>query len=133
MRNINETLCYKWMQEVWNKGRRDTIDELLTADVIAHGLAPDGPLLGPESFKFFYDDFRKQFTNIYIDVHDVIAQDDMECVLSTVTGTHIPSGTPIKFTGQCLLRVKDGRIAEAWNHYDFMTMWGQLGYEMVMK
>jgi len=32
----------------------------------------------------------------------------------------------VKFTGMTMARVKDGKIAEAWNNFDFMTMFQQM-------
>jgi len=32
-----------------------------------------------------------------------------------------------EFTGIAIVRVKDGKIIEAWNNFDFMKMYKQLG------
>jgi hypothetical protein len=32
------TLIHRWFDEVWNRGREDTVDELFAPDGIAHGL-----------------------------------------------------------------------------------------------
>jgi predicted ester cyclase len=31
------------------------------------------------------------------------------------------------FTGIAILRIRDGKIVEAWNNFDFQTMTAQLG------
>jgi hypothetical protein len=33
---------------------------------------------------------------------------------------------PVEFTGMTFLRVRDGKIVEAWNNFDFATMNAQL-------
>jgi predicted ester cyclase len=33
----------------------------------------------------------------------------------------------VKFSGLCMVRVEGGKIAEAWNQYDFLSMHQQLG------
>ncbi len=38
MTNQNDTILHHWFEEVWNKGRREVIDEMLSPDAIAHGL-----------------------------------------------------------------------------------------------
>ena len=50
-----------------------------------------------------------------------------------VTGTHTgeslgrPStGKPVIFHGMTMVRLKDGKIVESWNNFDFMTMYKQL-------
>ncbi len=128
MRNAKTTLSYRWFQEVWNNSRKDAIEELLTPDVIAHGLYPDGHPQGIESFKSFYDDFRGQLDNINITVEDVIAQDDMESSLCSVTARHISTGKNVSFSGICHAKIRDGKIAEAWNQFDFLKMYQQIGH-----
>jgi predicted ester cyclase len=34
---------------------------------------------------------------------------------------------PVEFTGICIVRVRDGKIIEAWNNFDFMSMFQQVG------
>jgi hypothetical protein len=34
---------------------------------------------------------------------------------------------PVEFTGICIVRICEGKIAEAWNNFDFMSMFQQLG------
>jgi predicted ester cyclase len=52
----------------------------------------------------------------------------------TVRGTHAGDGLglaatnmPVEFTGICIVRVRDGKIIEAWNNFDFMSMFQQVG------
>ena len=49
---------------------------------------------------------------------------------ATHTGEGIgitPTDKPVEFTGMTMVRVKDGKIVEAWNNFDFMAMFQQLG------
>jgi predicted ester cyclase len=127
MRDITKTLCYRWFHEVWNQKKEQAIDQLLSHDCFAHGInSEDGPK-GIEGFKLFYHDFQSQFENIQINVLDVIAQDDMECAHTEVTAIHEKTGKPVKFSGLCLIKIENGKIAEAWNQYDFLSMHQQLG------
>ena len=34
---------------------------------------------------------------------------------------------PVEFTGMCFTRWRNGQIVEAWNNFDFMAMFHQLG------
>jgi predicted ester cyclase len=127
MRDIKSTLLHQWFNEVWNQNQEDSIDKLMTTESNAHGIiAPDQPK-GPDGFKLFYRGFKDQFENIHITVKDVICQDDMECAHTEVTATHRETGKNVKFSGLCLARIEGGKIAEAWNHYDFLDMYQQLG------
>ena len=127
MRNKTTTTLYRWFQEVWSNGNKNALDELLTQDVVAHGLYPDDRPQGIDSFKKFYEEFRSQLTNINVAVEDVIAQDDMEVALCSVTATDIATNKAVSFGGLCMAQIRDGKIAQAWNHYDFLKMYQQLG------
>lgn len=127
MRDVTTTLCHRWFQEVWNNNQEQAIDEMASHDCFAHGInSADGPK-GIEGFKAFYNNFRDQFHDIHIEVLDVISQDNMECAHTEVTAVHAETGKQVKFSGLCMVRIEDGKIAEAWNHYDFLNMYQQLG------
>lgn len=38
-----------------------------------------------------------------------------------------PCNTPVDFTGMLVVRVENGKIAEAWNEFNFMEMYKQVG------
>ena len=127
MRDTKSTLLHRWFEEVWNQNQEDSIDRLLTATSNAHGIVAADQPRGPSGFKNFYREFKEQFENIHVDVKDVVSQDDMECGLAEVTARHRETGKNVKFSGLCMVRVEDGKIAEAWNHYDFLNLYQQLG------
>ena len=127
MRDTKSTLLNRWFEEVWNQNLEDSIDKLMTTDSNAHGILSADQPKGPSGFKIFYRGFKEQFDNIRITIKDVISQDDMECALTDVTARHRETGKNVKFSGLCMVRVEGGKIAEAWNHYDFLDMHQQLG------
>jgi predicted ester cyclase len=130
MRNVQSTLLFKWFNEVWNKGDENAIDKLLTSDAKANGIIADDQPKGSEGFKLFFNDFRKQFHDIKIDVEDVIAQDEIETARTTVSAIHTDTGKKVTFSGMCMAKIKDGKIAEAWNNFDFLNMYQQLGQKL---
>lgn len=131
MRNAQSTLLYRWFDEVWNKGDESAIDKFLAHDTRAHGIVAADQPGGAEGFKVFFRAFRDQFHDIRVDVKEVIGQDDMESARTDVSATHVLSGRPVKFTGMCMARIADGKIAEAWNNYDFLDMHLQTGQKLV--
>ncbi|POY35825.1 hypothetical protein C3K47_13825 [Solitalea longa] len=133
MRNHQTSLLYQWFNEVWNQGRRDSIDKLFATDGIANGIGPEGQMRGVEAFKQFFNDFKEKFNEVHVTVEDVISQDDMESALCKVTAIDVASGKKVEFAGLCMVRIADGQIAEAWNHYDFLTMHQQLGFALQPK
>jgi len=126
MRDLKSTLSYRWFQEVWNEGREDLIDELMTQESLVHGIS-EGQTKGAGGFKSFYRDFKNQFHDIRVDFQDALSQDNMECALTHVKATHTATGKEVSFSGLCMCRFEDGKITEAWNHYDFLSMHQQLG------
>jgi steroid delta-isomerase-like uncharacterized protein len=126
----------RWFEEVWNKGREEAIDEMFADDGIAYGLADEtGALLrGPNDFKPFFRNFRGAFPDIEVIVEDIIAEGDKVAARCRVRATHAGDSLgfaatkrPMEITGITFVRVRDGKIVEAWNNFDFMGMFQQLG------
>ena len=132
----NKALIRRWFEEVWNQGRADAIPEMFAEDGIAHGLSDDvnAPLKGPGGFLPFHAQFREAFPNIEVVVEDQIAEGDKVATRCSVRGKHAGDSLgftatqlPVEFTGVTITRIKDGKIVEAWNNFDFMKMYRQLG------
>jgi predicted ester cyclase len=130
MRDTHSTLLYKWFNEVWNQDDETAIDKMMSNDSITHGILPKDHQNGAEGFKLFFKDFRKQFHNIRIEVEDVICQDDVETARTTVSAIHSESGKPVTFSGISMARVAGGKISEAWNNYDFLDLYQQVGQKL---
>lgn len=136
MSTESQDLIRRWFEEVWNKGREDAIDEMFAADGIAHGLTEEGDktLRGPEQFKPFYRTFRSAFPDLEVVVEDTISEGDKLAARCTVRGKHqsdslgfAATGLSTDFTGITIVRIERGKIVEAWNNFDFMRMYRQLG------
>ncbi len=132
----HKALVRRWFEEVWNKGRADAIPEMLAEDAVVHGLSEDAakPLLGPAGFRPFHAQFREAFPNIEVVIEDQIAEGDRVATRCSVRGKHegdslgfAATRAPVEFTGVAITRIKDGKIIEAWNNFDFMKMYRQLG------
>lgn len=136
MAEKSDTLLHRWFEEVWNNRREEAIDEMFEYDGIAHGLADQSgnEPRGPEGFKPFYRSFVSAIPDLHVDVEDAVVEGDRIAARCTVRGTHTgeglgvaPTNMPVEFSGMCIARVKDGKIVEAWNNFDFMTMFRQMG------
>ena len=131
-----KAFIHRWFEEVWNKGREEAIDEMFAEDGVAYGLADEtgAPLRGPSGFKPFFRNFRGAFPDIKVVVEDTVAEGDRVAARCTLRATHAGDGLgfaatqkPMDITGIAIVRVRDGRIVEAWNNFDFMSMFQQLG------
>jgi steroid delta-isomerase-like uncharacterized protein len=135
MSEENRALIHRWFEEVWNKGRAEAIDELFAEEGVASGLADESgaPLRGPTGFKPFFQKFRDAFPNIEVIVEDTVAEGDKVAARCRVRAVHEGEGLgftatnrPVEFTGISIVRIRDGKIVEAWNNFDFMSMFQQL-------
>jgi steroid delta-isomerase-like uncharacterized protein len=136
MSDVNKALIRRWFEEVWNKGREEAIDEMFAEDGIAHGLADESgePLRGATGYKPFFRKFRTAFPDIEVVVEDTVTEGDKVAARCTVRGKHqsdslgfAATHRPMEITGITIVRVRDGKIVEAWNNFDFMSMFKQLG------
>jgi steroid delta-isomerase-like uncharacterized protein len=136
MSDENKALIRRWFEEVWNKGREEAIDEMFAENGIAHGLADESgeALRGPTGYKPFFRKFRAAFPDIEVVVEDTVTEGDKVAARCTVRGKHqsdslgfAATQRPMEITGMTIVRVRDGKIVEAWNNFDFMSMFKQLG------
>lgn len=132
----NVALMRRWFEEVWNRGRAEAIDEMFDEEGVAHGLAdePGAPLRGPANFRAFHGRFREAFPDVEVVVDDVVSEGDRVAARCTVRGRHQgdtlgmrATQRPVEFTGMTFVRVRGGKIVEAWNNFDFLSMFRQLG------
>jgi steroid delta-isomerase-like uncharacterized protein len=130
----HKALTRRWFEEVWNKGREEAIDEMSAPEGVAYGLAEDGrDMPGPDEFRKFYRQFRSGIPDIHITVDQVIGEGDTTAVRFTARGTHAgdglgirATGRPIRFTGICMLRWKNGQIVQGWNEFDAAGLMRQI-------
>jgi steroid delta-isomerase-like uncharacterized protein len=136
MSEQNKSLVRRWFDEVWNKGRVEAIDEMFDENGIAHGLSDDPakPITGPSQFRPFHAVFRDAFPNMMIVVEDMVAEGDKVAARCSVRAAHegdfmgrAATQSPVEFTGITIVRIDNGKIVEAWNNFDFMTLHKQVG------
>lgn len=131
-----ETFMHRWFEEVWNKQSEAAIDEMCDENVVANGLtdAEGNTVRGIEAYKNLHRAFVSAYPNIKITVEDTISDGDKMAARCRVSATHTgeglglaPTDQPVEFTGMTLIKLKDGKIVEAWNEFDFMKMYSQVG------
>src|ERR1041384_2921476 len=136
MSEANKQLLVRWFEEVWNNGRADAIEEMFHENGIAHGLSDDpaNPMRGPKDYRPFYLMLREAFPNIEVVVEDMIAEGDKVAARCSVRGQHegdflgrAATQSPVAITGITIVRNENGKIVEAWNNFDFMTLHKQVG------
>lgn len=115
----------------FNDRDRETMTELLAADVVEHGIHEE--LHGVEEILEFLDAHFQTFPDYAGTAEAIVAQDDTVVVRYTVTGTHTgeyrdvePTGHHVEWTGIAIYRVEDDQIAEIWIEEDRLGLLEQL-------
>jgi steroid delta-isomerase-like uncharacterized protein len=132
---MTNTIFDKWFEELWNKGRIEIIDEMISPDCVVYRLDENGDdSIGPEAFKTFFRRFRSAFPDIKVTVEDAIEAGDRVAARFVFEATHssdalgfAATGRRVRVTGMCWGVVRDGKIVHAWNNWDQMALARQLG------
>ena len=120
----NKQIILRWFEEVWNRGRRETIDELYDSEGILHDGATS--YRGRKEFYRFHDSLRSEFSDFDVEPILSLAEGDLVCLHWSAGLRHTPSGKPLKITGTSVVRIKDGRFVEAWQNWDQADLAAQL-------
>jgi steroid delta-isomerase-like uncharacterized protein len=123
--------------ELIDEGDYDFL-ELLSEDYVAHFAL--GDLKGREEIKQVVDAYRTAFPDISHFFSDFVAEGDKVAMRHGARGTQEgvfgefpPSGKKMEATAMIIVRIRDGKMEEAWLIQDYYGMMQQLGYELRPK
>jgi predicted ester cyclase len=121
----------RWFEEVWNKGRREAIAEMLAPAAVLHEAGIDS--VGAEGFYPLFDRLSATFSEINVSVDDVMVDGDKICVRWSFSGKHTggglgfaATGMVVRTTGITIVRVSDGMLIEGWQNWDMLGMMQQI-------
>jgi steroid delta-isomerase-like uncharacterized protein len=130
----NKALSRRLLEEAFNAGNIDVVDELVTTDVVNHDAALPEAMIGPDAAKASIRGYRTAFPDLRITIEEQIADDQGVATRWSAKGTHegelmgmAPTGKQATVTGITIDRIVDGRIAESWTNWDTLGMLQQLG------
>jgi predicted ester cyclase len=132
-----EVVVREWFNQVWDEGDESAIDRLMSPDAVVHGLSGTGgpPMVGPAAFKPVFLRFREALGDLEIDVERTIVDGEFCAAFCRVKGRHVgqalggpPTDRPVEFCGTTIVRVRDGKLIEGWNVFDFLAMYQQIGW-----
>ena len=130
----NLALARRVLDEVFNAGNLDLVDELVTSDYVGHDPALPAELRGPEAAKASVAGYRAAFPDLRLTIEDQLAGGDLVATRWTGRGTHQgelmglqPTGKQSTVTGITIDKIVNGRIAESWTNWDTLGMLQQLG------
>jgi steroid delta-isomerase-like uncharacterized protein len=129
----NKAVYRRFMDEIFNKGRLDLVDELVSQSYQLHDASPGTPQ-GPEAIRQVVSMFRSAFPDLNISLDELLAEGDKVAARSTMRGTHRgaifgiePSGKAVEVQGLTMVTIRDGRLQESWVKNDVMALMSQLG------
>ena len=129
----NRALIKRFYDEGWNGNNIDVYDELVTEDFVDHQAIPGLPP-GRDGFKGLNSMFRSAFPDVWVEISNVVAEDDKVGCRWVSTGTHqgdlfgIPAtGNKVEVSATVFYRVENGRLAEGWINRDDVGLMRQLG------
>ena len=130
----NKALARRLVEEAFNAGRLEVVDELVASDFVEHDPSLTEEVRGPAGVKELIAGYRAAFPDIRITIEDQIADGDYVVSRWSGTGTHqgelmgMPAtGKQATVTGITIDRIVDGRIAESWDNWDTLGLMQQLG------
>jgi steroid delta-isomerase-like uncharacterized protein len=116
----NKALMRRVLEEAYNQGNLDVIDEAMAAD---YTWPMDNPQVrSSEEFKQHVAEVRTNFPDIHAIVEDQIAEGD-----KVVTRWTIVLTPQVTMTGILISIIADGKIAGDWENYDELGLMEQLG------
>ena len=127
----NKAIVRRYLEEVFNQGRHDLVEEFLADDFDLHfsGLAP-----GLEAVKEWYGAMTTAFPDGQLSIDDLIAEGDRVVVRTTLNGTQQGEMQGIPATGRgvsapsiTIFRLANGKLAEGWIVADNLGLMQQLG------
>ena len=81
-----------------------------------------------DEFKQFHGAMCALLSDIDISIDRVIEDGVWSSALCTLKARSKKTGDNVTVTGNLWARIEDGKILEGYNHFDFLGLWGQLGY-----
>jgi steroid delta-isomerase-like uncharacterized protein len=129
----NKTIVRRYVEEAWNKGNVDIIDELMAPNYARHIAGPGGAL-NREGNKQRIAGLRAAFPDIQVTVEDIVAEADKVTIRVSMNGTHqkqfqgiAPTGKQVSITAIDIIRLTDGKIVDHWGVADQLALLQQLG------
>ncbi|NIZ13872.1 ester cyclase [Phaeobacter sp. HF9A] len=122
----HSALLHLWFDEVWNNNNLDVVDDLLHPDVIFRGSLDS--LVGPDiDYKEIVTAMKTLIEQLHVTITHSLESDEFAMVRVLVQAVDPVQNREFDFTGQVLVRVKDGKFIEFYSNFDYLRMFEQLG------
>lgn len=131
----NKALARRFIEECWNKGNLNAVDELVSTNFVAHDPTVPGDVRGAAAFKQFISTYRTAFPDVTLTIDELLAVgNDRVLMRWTARGTHrgtlqgMPAtGKQATVMGMTLSRYENGKDVEDYTSWDTLGLMQQLG------
>lgn len=114
----NKVVMRRIFDEVINGRNLELADDLYGAEHTLHP-ATSGVGRGPEGMKDAFAGLHEQFPDVHVEIHSILAEDDLVAVRVTFTGTHAGSGERAAWPEMVFTRFSaEGKALESWEVTD---------------
>lgn len=130
----NKSIVTRYNKEVIQGCNIDVLKTIVTPNFVNHSGAPGMPE-GVEGLVYFFRDIlHNAFSNIHVEIRDMIAEGNKVTTRKEISGTHtgqlfgIPaSGKEITLYVIDILAITDGHISDHWGQNNFVSVIQELG------
>ena len=136
MATDNKQVARRVIDEIWNKGKLDMIEELLDPAYEGHD-----PLLGGlkrDSFRQSVKAYRSAFPDLKMEINALLVDGNFVTTRWTARGTHLgpllgkeSTGRSASVTGISVGEIRNGRIISDYAEWDALGLFRQLGLDDV--
>ena len=128
----NAAIASRDVLEVWNEANLSLIDEIVGEGFVGnYDLAT---VAGLEAYTQYVSESLVTFPDHHITIEDAIAEGDLVFLRTTVSATHLGPLGSVPATGMpwtedaiAMYRIADGKIVEAWQLIDMLSVLMQVG------
>ena len=130
----NKTICRQMVEDVFNKGNVNMVDEYLVENFVEHEVLPPGIPGGREGVKLLISMMHSAFPDFKATINDLVEEGDKIVCRMSWTGTHkgdfmgIPAtGKKVSFGVIDMMQMEGGKFTEHWGLMDMAGLMQQLG------
>lgn len=127
-------IARRFLEEAFNSGNLDVVDELVAPEFVNHDAALPEPATGIEATKASIKGYRDAFPDLRLTIEQQVAEGEYVTTRWSARGTHqgdllgmAATGKQATVTGITIDRIVDGRFVESWTNWDTLGLMQQLG------
>lgn len=116
-----------WYTRVWEEADLNAVSDYFDTTALANGLMTD-LALELEDFKVIVPAVLRLVRDVNVKIAHSMEAGDKAWALVELHGKNAENMAPVICTGQVMITVKNNKIIEAHNHFDFVAFFEQIGF-----